>query len=80
MPRNPRTSECFLRRLPVHTEENKGPLEYDHLRCNPGDMIGDSAPFRGVLFWHHADRVALEIGEWGREKGACDPTQRHFLA
>ena len=29
----------------------------------------DSAPFRGVLFWHHADRVALEIGEWGQEKG-----------
>ena len=40
----------------------------------------DSAPFRRVLFSHHADRVALEIGVWGREKGARDPTQRHFLA
>ena len=27
----------------------------------------DSAPFRGVLFWNHVDRVTLEIG--GKKKG-----------
>ena len=61
--RDPRTSECFLRRLPVHTEENKGPLEYDRLLCNPGDMIGDSASFPGVLFWH------WKLGSGGERKG-----------